>query len=545
MFEDAIRRLRTLIFARALVITLLLGSFYIFQIGNVQHISPSIFSYFIVILYFLTIVYAVSLRWIKTLTLAAIFAYIQIVLDVCTEVFLVYLTGGIESWFSFTFLLSIISASIVLNRRASYYTASLSSILYGVLIEFQFYYDLPISLVTVFSAKHYLFNVFAHIIAFYLTAFLSGHLSQRLHAATQTLQTKDTYIDNLKALSRDIIESMPSGVLTTDLNWEIATFNSTAQRITGYDYTEVMGKTPQDIFPFIENINLKETFERTEGEIHNKGRTIPIGIRFTTIKSSSDTIIGIMGIFQDLTKLKAMEAEMRKKEKLAFIGELSALIAHELRNPLASLKASIEMLNEKRVSQQQADRLMKIALSEMDRLNEVVTDFLLYAKPQQPSKEIFDLHQSLRDVVTLLRSTKTDRENVRISEDFKGELFITGDSKQLQQVFWNLGINAVDAISDGGNCIVSTEKKDSTVEIIFKDNGKGISKEDIDKIFFPFFTTKEKGTGLGLSIAQRITEEHGGKVAVESQGIGNGTTFRVILPAENVKDEGDNEQVNG
>lgn len=537
MFEDAVRRLRVLIFARALVITLLLGSFYVFQIGYVKLPSPTIFSYFIVALYFLTIIYAVTLRWIKTLFLFTIFAYIQIVIDVITEVILVYLTGGIESWLSFTFLLSIISASVVLNRRASYYTAGLSSVFYGLLIEFQFYYQLPAFTGDIFTAKDYLYNVFAHIVAFYLVAFLSGHLSERLHTVTQTLQRKNAYIDNLRALSRDIIESMPSGIFTTDLNWGIVTFNSSAQRITGNTYTDAIGKTPQDIFPFLKNIEIKEPLERVEGEIQNRGKTIPIGIRFSALKNSSGMLIGMMGIFQDLTKLKAMEAEIQKKEKLAFIGELSALIAHELRNPLASLKASVEMLRERKVSEQHADRLMKIAISEMDRLNGIVTDFLLYAKPQQLSKNSFDLHQSLRNVITLLHSLKIDKEIVKISENFTGKLFIIGDSKQLQQVFWNLGINAVNAISNEGDIIVSTEKKDDTVEVVFRDTGVGISEKNIDKIFFPFFTTKEKGTGLGLAIAQKITEGHGGKITVRSQGIGAGTTFKVILPTDNVREE--------
>jgi len=539
MFEDAVRRLRVLIFTRVLVVTLLLGSFYIFQIGYGRLLSPVIFSYFIAALYFLTIIYAFTLRWIKTTSSLTIFAYTQILIDVISEVVLVYLTGGIESWFSFTFLLSIISASVVLNRRASYYTATLSSILYGLLIDLQFYHVFPSFAESIFVAKDYLYNVFAHIIAFYLGALLSGHLSERLHTVTQTLQERDSDLDDLRALSRDIIESMPSGVFTTDLNGRIITFNNSAQKITGKTYSDVMGKTPQEIFPFLKNVNIKESLERVEGKMQSKGKNVYIGIRFSTLKNSSGMLIGMIGIFQDLTGIKAMEAEIQKKEKWAFIGELSALIAHELRNPLAALKSSVEMLHEKKVPEQQANQLMNIALSEMDRLDGIVTDFLLYARPQQLNINSFDVHQSLRDVVTLLRSSKTDRKNVRISEDLKGELFITGDSRQLHQVFWNLGINAIEAISGSGEVTVSTEKKRNTLEITFKDTGHGVSRENIDKIFYPFFTTKEKGTGLGLAIAQRITEKHGGRITVESGGTGAGTTFRVILPMDYVGERDD------
>lgn len=538
MFEDSIKRLRALIFTRVLLVTLLLGSFYILQIEYVTFLSPTAFSYLIAGLYFLTMVYAVTLRWIKTTFLFAVFAYVQIFIDVIAETFLIYLTGGIESWFPFIFLLSIISASIVLNRRASFYTASLSSILYGVIINLQLYNLLPGLTASIFAAKDYLYNIFAHILSFYLVAFLSGYLSERLHTVTRTLYERDVDLSNLRALSRDIVESLPSGVLTADLNGEIITFNKAAQRITSSAFGEVAGRTSQDIFPFLKDVNIKESDKRIEGEMRVKDRIIFIGIRFSTLKNNAGIPIGIIGTFQDLTELKAMEAEVEKKKKWAFIGELSALIAHELRTPLASLRSSVEMLREKKVSGQQADHLMDIALSEMDRLNGIVTDFLLYAKPRQLVKSSFDLHQSLGNVITLLRSSKTEKENVKISKDLKGKLFITGDSKQLQQVFWNLGVNAVEAVSDSGEVIISTEKKNNTLEIRFTDTGIGIGRENIDKIFYPFFTTKDNGTGLGLAIAQRITEEHGGKITVESRGAGTGTTFKVILPADNVRQEG-------
>ncbi|HDK82134.1 MAG TPA: PAS domain-containing protein [Nitrospirae bacterium] len=528
MFEDALKRLKVLIFARAVVVSFFLGSYYIFRIGDVTFLSPAVFSSFIVSLYALTIIYAVLLRRVKTQARLTVFAYIQIVIDIFTETVLVSLTGGIASWFSFTYLLSIIAASIVLSRRASYYTASLSSVLYGLIIEFQFYYR-PASVAEGgFSETAYIYNVFAHMVAFFLVAFLSGHLSERLHIVTEALQRKEMFIDDLRALSKDIVESMPSGVFTTNLDWGIVTFNTAAQKITGLGLADAIGKKPHDIFPFLKNI--EEPFHRVEGEITGRGQTLYIGIRFSNLRDSEGKRIGMLGIFQDLTQLKAMETEMRKKEKWAFIGELSALIAHELRNPLASLKASVEMLLEKKVSNQHADQLMKIALSEMDRLNGIVTDFLLYAKPQQMRKDFFDLNRSLKDLAMLLCGSESVNKNIKISEDLQGELFMTGDSKQLQQVFWNLGTNAIDAVSEGGELIISTEKKDGSIEVVFADTGKGISKDDMDNIFYPFFTTKEGGTGLGLAIAQRITEAHGGKIKVEPNGAGAGTTFRVVLP---------------
>jgi two-component system sensor histidine kinase PilS (NtrC family) len=528
MRRDLIKRVSALIYIRVIVVTLLLGSFYIFKIGYDRLLYPEGFPYFIAFLYFLTIVYALVLRWLKTDFQAVAFAYIQIVIDVFAEITLIYMTGGIESMFSFMFPLSIISAGIIIDRRACYIIATLSSILYGLLLDFQFYKIINISELSGFTEKDFFYTIFANVTAFYLVSYLSGYLSEKLHRATQSLEEKDSVLSDLKAFSKYVIESMPSGVFTTDLNRRIISFNTSAQQITKLSLTDVFGKKPEDIFPFI--LNYEESDERMEGEIKVKDKTCAIGMRLSTLKDGSGKPIGIIGVFQDLTELKAMEAEVKRKEKWAFIGELSASIAHELRNPLASLKGAIEILREKKISEEHAEHLMEIALSEMNRLNGIITDFLLYAKPRELNKKPFDIHQSLRDVVTLLKSSESSRENVTITANLNDSLIITGDANQLQQVFWNLGINAIEAITDKGHIEIYTEKKNNTVEITFRDSGTGIEKNDIERIFYPFFTTKEKGTGLGLAIAQKIVEEHGGKIAVESQGAGKGTVFRVILP---------------
>jgi len=530
MRNELARRINALIFIRAVVVTLLLGSFYILDIGYDRQVHAASFSSLIIFLYLLTICYAILYRRIKNDLYLVVFAYAQIVLDVVSEVLLIYITGGIGSLFSFLFPLSIISAGIILDRRACYIIATLSSLLYGLLLDLQ-YYKIIISTVSFFSEKDFFYNIFANLTAFYLVAFLSGYLSDKLHKATLSLEERDTVLSDLKAFSRYIIESIPSGIFTTDLNRRIITFNSSAQEITRLTHEEVTGKTPEDIFPFLGDPQI--LIDRVEGEIQRNGETFPIGMRLSPLKDASGNSIGIIGVFQDLTELKAMEAEVKRKEKWAFIGELSASIAHELRNPLASLKGSIEMLSEKKVPEEYAERLMKIALSEMDRLNGIITDFLLYARPQELNKKPFDIHQSLRDVVTLLQGTETNNKNVTISAKLDGELIIAGDSKQLQQVFWNLGINAVDAIADAGRIDIYTVSRSNKVEIVFKDTGTGIDSEDIDKVFYPFYTTKEHGTGLGLSIAHKITEEHGGKILVESGGMGKGTTFRVVLPIRN------------
>lgn len=531
MTEALTKRLKVFVFLRLVVATLLLGSFYIFRIGYEKVYNQTAFLYLIAFLYLLTIIYAILLKSLKSSPQIVVFTYAQIIIDLFAETLIIFLTGGIASWFSFLYPLSIASSSILLNRRACYIMATISSILYGLLLDLQFYEILPQSTSAYFAAKEYFYNIFANISAFYLIAFLSGHLSERLYRTTESLKKSESVLSDLRVISRDIIESMPGGVFTTDLNRRIITFNNSAQRITGYRLEEVIGKTPEEIFPFLKyvnNINI-----RTEGEIHRNGKTITIGIGFSNLRNSSGEEIGIIGTFQDLTDLKAMEAEIKKKEKWALIGELSASVAHELRNPLASLKASIEMLLDKKVPEHHAMRLTKIALSEMDRLNSIVTDFLIYARPPRLETESFDLNKMLGYVVTLLRSSAGVEKGVNIIADLSDELTVRGDPKQLQQVFWNLGINAVEAVPENGIVEIYTRKNDKEIHIVFKDNGVGIEGREMEKIFYPFYTTKESGTGLGLSIAQRVVEEHGGRIIVESEGNGKGSTFTVVLPLTN------------
>jgi signal transduction histidine kinase len=223
---------------------------------------------------------------------------------------------------------------------------------------------------------------------------------------------------------------------------------------------------------------------------------------------------------------------MKQKEKWAAIGELSSNIAHEIRNPLASLKGSIEMLKEDSVPKNYKQRLMEIALNEMERLDRIITDFLTYSRPTPPEFKRFELHSMLDETIELLKNV--EQNNISINKKYTGRLELNADPQKMRQVFWNLGINSIEAMPEGGELIISTRNMDRSAEITFKDFGAGIDEKNIEKIFYPFFTTKENGTGLGLAIAYRIIEEHNGKINVNSRP-GVGTTFEIILPKTDEK----------
>ncbi len=525
MSEDAAtlrKKIKALIVFRVVFVTLLLGSSFLFKgYEKLPHVHA--LSYLIISLYALTIIYSLLLGKIKNLVA---FAYTQLLLDVIFEIMLIYITGGIESWFSFTLILTIISSSIILNKRAGYITATCSSILYGILINLQFYRLLPLTSADITEEKDYLYNIFVHIISFYLVAYLSGYLSSRLEKTVKKLEKKDIDLRDLEFFNREVVESLPSGLFTTDTAGSVLVFNRAAEKITGIKKSSVIGHRIDTVLPFF---RFPFSEGRKEDIIIADGVQKIIGINISTLKGIDENFRGYIGIFQDLTQIKRLETEMKQKEKMATIGELSSNIAHEIRNPLASLKGSIEMLKEDTVGEGYKKKLMEIALKEMERLNRIITDFLTYSRPTPPEFKRFELHSMLDETIELLKNVEQNKGGVSIRKNYSGTLEVNADPQKMRQVFWNFGINAIEAMPEGGELIISTRNTDRVVGITFKDFGVGIDGKDIERIFYPFFTTKEHGTGLGLSIAYRIIEEHKGSINVNSSP-GVGTTFEIILP---------------
>jgi two-component system sensor histidine kinase PilS (NtrC family) len=516
------KKLKALIAFRIIFVTLFFGSSFFF-LGFESFPYIRSISYLIVFLYMATVIYIYLLERMRDIVTLA---YTQLVLDVIFEIFIIYFTGGIDSWFSFTLMLTIIASSVVLNEKAGFVIATLSSILYGILVNLQFYGVLPVTSGGYMEEKNYLYKIFIHTIFFYVTAYLSGYLSSKLEKTSQKLEERDLDVQDLEIFNREVLENMSSGLFTTDMDGKVVMFNRAAERITGIQRDSVIGQKIDNVLPFFQKPFCEGRREET---IKVDGLKKIIGLNISMLKGSAESMKGFIVIFQDLTQLKRLEKEMKQKEKWAAIGELSSNIAHEIRNPLASLKGSIEMLKEGSVPDNQKERLMEIALNEMDRLNRVITDFLTYSRPTPAEFRMFDLHRLLDETLELLENVDQDRSNLSIRKEYGGTLEVKADPEKLRQVFWNLGINAVEAMLEGGELVVSTRNADRLVEITFKDSGSGIDRENIEKIFYPFFTTKEKGTGLGLAIAYRIVEEHNGILRVTSNS-GIGTTFEVILP---------------
>ncbi len=528
--EELKKKVETLIFLRFFFITLLLGAIFFFDLESRQFYQPYLFYGLSVAGYLPSILYILlQNRMAGRVNLHRFAAYVLLAFDVLLVVSLILITGGIESWFSFLLILVTIAGSIVLGRRAGYIIATLASILYGLAVDLQYYGIIPVDFNPALEEKDFFYNIFINISGLYLTAYLMGYLVTRLERTSEKLHEKDVDLRELYRFHSEVIENIPSGLFSLDTSGRIVLFNSAAERITGLRREAVAYKYSNEIFPFLA---LPPKPGRHEGGIMRGSEQRHIGVSISVNKNSDGEVIGYIGTFQDLTDIVKMEEEIKRREKLAAIGELSASIAHELRNPIASMKGSFELLREGALPEDTRNRLMDIAVSEMDRLNGIVTDFLLYCNPRPPEMREFSLSTAAEEVADMLANMT---EQVRIVKDIEEDVFITADEQKIRQLLWNLALNAVESMTDEGEVVISLHAGAGTAVLKVSDSGAGIDEGDMDKIFYPFFSTKRKGTGLGLSIAYRIVEEHDGNIEVHSEK-GRGTEFTVALPMNSVPD---------
>ena len=519
--------------------TFLVGSLIYFQ-GHYK-IYPSLTGY---VYYFLLAVYCLTALYfylLKKLENLSFLAYLQTSGDILLVTVLTHITGGIDSGFSLLYHLTIISASIILYRRGGYLAASLSSILYGAMLDMQYYNVLSFVRSQNFTAAQVLYQVFISILSFYIVAFLSGTLSERLRKTRQELREKNVDFEDLRVLQEHILRSVGSGICTMDLQGNIASWNPAAEQITGYTLGEIKGRWKEVFGDSIKGIfghtdALRDRPFRFNGGIVKKdGSPAVLGMTASLLKDDANTVRGIILIFHDITKMVEMEEQVRRQERLASVGSFAAGIAHEIRNPLASLSGSIQVLQGELDLKGDDKRLMDIVVRETDRLNAIITEFLEYARPKTTQTENIELRSLLDETIMLLKNSRNFVEGIRISRAVFPHIVLKGDSQRLRQVFWNLLINACQAMPKGGAITISaspfTHADDAAAwcEIVLSDTGQGIAPEHLDKIFDPFFTTKTGGTGLGLAIVHRIIEDHGGAIAVDSEP-GNGTQFTIRLP---------------
>ncbi|HTO53529.1 MAG TPA: ATP-binding protein [Myxococcota bacterium] len=435
----------------------------------------------------------------------------------------VYCSGGPRSIFGFLFIIWIVYAALTLGSRGAllacaFATVAQLTIAWGPIAG----WFPPYSPEFAISSHEIGSAVGAHAIAFLAVTLLARRLAAEVQAGREELQ-------ELGELHRRIVDNVSSGLLTVTRAGTISSFNREAERITGATAAEVVGLPLGELFPTLGTLDPGDRQRRIELEyLDRAGRKLHLGMSLSWLRNGRGEADGAIVIFQDLTHLVEMEEQLRKSERLGAIGQLAAGLAHEIRNPLASLSGAIELLAaDLPASDRHSQTLSQIVQRETARLNRLVSDFLTYARPGPGRSEPVALLSLFQEMAELIARDASLGIELRL--DVAGGLSVLGNADQLRQVFWNLVLNAAQSEPRDRAVHVAARRVGDGVEVTIEDHGCGIASETMDRIFEPFYTTKPKGTGLGLATVHRVVEAHGGRIGITSE-LGVGTTVRVVLP---------------
>lgn len=455
-------------------------------------------------------------------------AIIQIFTDMSFITAVVYVTGGIDSFYNFLYPLVIIVASILLERYWAYLTAAVSFILYGAVLELNYFEKIPSFQISPRGdSKTLLFVILINFFAYLAVAHLSSALAAKMRQAGRELKDKSGELLGLQALYENVIHSIRSGLMTTDMEGRITLLNAPGQKLLERTTSAVYGRHISELF--LDRLPNLET-SSTQGEVRGltpTGGEKTFGVTVTALAVPEQGAIGYVYTFEDRTELRRLEREIRLREQLAAVGRLAAGIAHEIRNPLASIAGSIKMLSQVTPFNDEQRTLVDIITRESTRLNDIISDFLVYSREKSYKLVRMDLIPLLEDTLVLLGNRSAGESHGR-SSDLKivrqydePQAFAVVDGDRMKQVFWNLLENAVRAMNQKGTITVSVRREDEHWRIGIADTGPGVPVRMLDKIFEPFQSQFEGGTGLGLAIVYQIVQAHSAKIrAGRAQGGG-------------------------
>jgi two-component system sensor histidine kinase PilS (NtrC family) len=537
-----------LMFIRVIFFTLLIGV----TVG-LEHLSiPALLPSATVTLAFLAIIYIFSTGGAALLNRKGVhlqrFAIFQLFADTIFATLLVYGTGCSQSIFTPVFMLPVIAGGMIMYRSGGLMAAAAATIFYGTLLLLEYTGNIPSHLSTTryppqldIQKAASIFAVYG--ITFFLAALLSGTLAARLRTTERVLKRTEFNYEQLSLLYKQIFDDINTGIITVDHHGYISSYNASAHRITGFSPNEVTGHPLSSFFPSITFDNISD---RQVSDLKRKdGTTIRVGYSFTSLNLPPDIDIDLQNnsnsrliTMQDISTIEKIEKRMRKAEKMAAIGELSAKVAHDFRNPLAAICGSAQLLavetnNENGKATNKI--LNDIILREGNRMAKTISDFLQFSQPADARKEWFNLSKLINEVIHNLKPVKgktvTEKEYIHV--DCPETVTGFGDRQQIQTVITHLVKNSITMSSEKDGPIIiragETGKKGESFYLEVIDQGKGIEPVNMAKIFKPFFSTRENGTGLGLAIVQQLTENHNGRIEVKSKPA-QGCIMRITLP---------------
>jgi two-component system sensor histidine kinase PilS (NtrC family) len=528
------RRLVWLTVVRIILVTLLLGASTLVLLKSDTEEPSSVAQILfgiIIATYLASLAYLLILR--SAARLHRRLAWAQMAGDVLIASCLVYLTGGTQSGVVFMFPLSVVSAAVLLYRKGALVAALLASASFALValgLSAGWLPPLNARAVQAIPAAKLAFILSANVGAIFLTAALASYLAEQLRTVRERLSLREHDYRALAQIHESIVRSLASGIVTADRFGRLTYLNTAAERIFGVCAKEVLGTPAHEPLPLLRG-RLAEVPGAARFEADHatgSGDKRRLGVAITPLLERDGSAQGHVVVVEDLTGIRTMEAAVRRSEQLAAVGTLAAGLAHELRNPLASMSGSIQLLGERKAFSEDERRLMRIVLREADRLNALVTDFLKFARPSPAQIEAIDLAEVVASTAALFRNDPT-RKGIELKSEMEQELKVMGDAGQLGQVLWNLLTNAADAMPSGGAITIEGRCIDRAIELTVRDCGAGMGPDELPHLFEPFFTTKERGTGLGLAMVHGIVQAHRGEIAVESER-GAGTIFTIRLP---------------
>lgn len=532
------QKLRTLIFWRLFVSALLLVATWFWGVGTSSAeplVSFGSFAMPFIIIAILTVLYIIAVQFNVNY---GIQVRGQFFFDLILITWLVIESGDISSPYLTLYIVLISTSSLFVRPKETLLLSTVCALVLAAMpmLGISGIFGTAYPVVEISKAVQIVgFNV----IAFLVVGMLAARLSERRFSGEE-LKEATRSLASLRAVHERIVESIRSGLITADLDGTIYTFNNAALEITGFTSKEMVGKPITSIFSNWEQA-MKATDDGSSDDnslrfecdlVTADGFAAKLGYNIAPLFSEDGEKSGLIVSFQDLTEIRIMEESARRKDRLAALGRVAAGLAHEIRNPLGAMRGSIQVLKSGMPAESTQSGLMDIVLRESDRLNDIITNFLLYARPRVSNFSEVDVREAIEDTMILLEHAP-DRlpTHELISVLPESPLPIHADPTQLKQIFWNLARNSIQAMRDGGVFTVeASETENDRVRITFSDTGAGMSAEQVEKLFEPFVESTTGGTGLGLSIVYQIVRDHDGTINVRSLE-GKGTTISVELPS--------------
>jgi len=538
------RKIKTILAFRVFIVTILLGILILFDFTWPNDSVPLSYSLYLYIafVYLITIVYAALLtRKINPRH----FLFAQLTIDAVLISILLLLTGGFYSLFFPLYYFIILAGSLLLERQKNLALLLLCCLCYPAVILCHFLPPasnaLALPLVTTSARGTFASAFFLRLASFIIFAFILRLITREHQQTREALKQKENDLAEIKRTSDHIVQSIDSGLLSIDNRMTIISLNKAGEQLLGCSLESVIKRPLRELLPELPELSEKKSpFQRHElAYRHPNGRRLTLGYSITNLENEAGEQLGKILVFQDLTDLKKIEQQLKIADRLAVLGRLSASMAHEIRNPMAAIRGSVEMLhNELELDDPVHEKLMQIILRESDRLNRLIGDFLSFARQDSREQKAIDLPALLKDIVFLFRN---QFPNITFTENYEPrEQIVTGNPDQVRQVFWNLCKNAVEALGEQGSIRVSSTVKNApaedgnvgepVIEVTIEDDGPGIPEEAAGNIFEPFFTTKTEGTGLGLFIVFQLLKLNGGAITIHNREPGPGTRATAVFP---------------